>query len=219
MNNTGFFFNIGVIFNLAASAYNRSHSTSSEALTTILFSFIGLESFINTLTEVTSGSLLISKTPSRVITLGKILTELENSNQSLASKYQITRFVLTGELYDKGALPYQDFNCLIKIRNALIHSKPDRFTMPANDEKPSKEYPGFIRHLTSREIIPEPEKLPLSSWESLITVPEVAYWSYKTASEMIISIIEIFPECSIKQILNMLSPSIESLDINKGKAP
>lgn len=218
MNENGFFFNIGVFFNIAASAYKRSHTTSSESLTTFLFSFIGIESFINILTEVTSWSLLSLKTPPLIITLGKKLNELDTTGQSLANKYQITRLVLTGELYDKGTLPYQDFDCLIKIRNALIHSRPDRFTMPVKEIKPSKEYPKFIRHLTSSGIIPEPKKLPLSSWESLITVPEVAYWSYKTASEMIISIIEVFPECSIKQILNMLPPSIESLNINNGKA-
>jgi len=218
MNKKGFFFNIGVFFNIAASAYKRSHTTSSESLTTILFSFIGIESFINILTEVTSGSLLSLKTPPLIITLGKILNELDTTGHSLANKYQITRLVLTGELYDKGTLPYQDFDCLIKIRNALIHSRPDRFTMPLKDTEPSKEYPKFIWHLINRKIIPKPERLPFSSWESLITVPDVACWSYNTAYEMIISIIEVFPECSIKLLLNMLPPSIESLNTENNEA-
>ena len=215
MNNKGFFSNIGVFFNIAASAYKQSYTTSSESLTTIIFSFIGIESFINILAEVASGSLLSLKTPPSIITLGKILNELDTTGNSLANKYQITRFVLTGELYDKGTLPYQDFECLIKIRNSLIHSRPDRFTMPSQTTDASKEYPKFICHLDNRKIINKPEGLPFSSWESLIAVPDVAYWSYKTACEMINSIIEVFPECSIKHLIKMFYLSIESLKIEK----
>ncbi len=216
MNNRPILIRTGSIFNLAASAYKRSHSDSSESLTTILFSFIGLESFINILAESISESFVES--PSQVITLSKILTELDISKQSIATKYQITRLILSGELYDKGAFPFQDFNCLVKIRNALIHSKPVRLTNQTKEIKPSNAYPKFIRHLTSKRIIPEPKKIPLSSWESLISVPEVAYWSYKTAYDMIISIIEVFPKCTIKDLLILLIPSIELLDINNGKA-
>lgn len=218
MNNRALLVHTGAIFNLAASAYKRSHSNPSESLTTILFSFIGLESFINTLTESISEPFLKPKTPSQVITLGKILNELDTSILSIATKFQITRLILSGELYDKGAFPFQDFNCLIKIRNALIHSKPVWLPMQTKEIKPSNEYPKFIQHLTSKGIIPEPKKPPLSSWESLITVPKVAFWSYKTAYEMIISIIEVFPSCLIKKMLILLIPSIESLDINNSQA-
>lgn len=213
MNDKGFFTNIGVFFNIAASAYKRSHKTSSESLITIIFSFIGLESFINILAEVASGSLLGLKTPSSIIILGKILNELENIGGSLANKYQVTRLILTGELYDKGSLPYQDFECLIKIRNALIHSKPDKFIVPSQITEASKEYPKFIYHLVNRKIISPPKRgLPFSHWERLVKTPEVAYWSYKTAYEMIISIIEVFPECSLKQILNMFQLSIKAIN-------
>lgn len=216
MNNRPLLVRTGSIFDLAASAYKRSHSEISESLTSILFSFIGLESFINTLTEIISESCFDKKIPSKVITLDKIFTELDTLKLNIATKFQITRLVLSGDSYDKGASPYQDFDCLINIRNALIHSKPVRLTMQTKEIKPSNEYPNFIRHLTSRRIISEPKLR--SSWESLITVPDVACWSYKTSYEMIISIIEVFPECLIKKLLILLIPSIELLDINNGKA-
>ena len=215
MNNRPLLIRTGSIFDLAASAYKRSHSEISESLTSILFSFIGLESFINTLIEIISEPCFDKKIPSKVITLDKILTELDTSNLNIATKFQITRLVLSGDSYDKGASPYQDFDCLIKIRNDLIHSKPVRITMQTKKIKPPKEYPNFIRHLTSKGIIPKPKLR--SSWESLITVPKVAYWSYKTAYEMIISLIEVFPKCSIKRMLSMLIPSLELLNNNNGK--
>jgi hypothetical protein len=53
-------------------------------------------------------------------TFGDILQEIENFRGSSRIEYQMRITVPTGELFDKGRYPFQDFDLLFSIRNKLM---------------------------------------------------------------------------------------------------
>jgi hypothetical protein len=94
-----------------------------DALVTIILATISTEAFINELhhwAEDQSGP----SAPGWINALGDVLGEAEKSRSTIELKYQIARFILTGQPFDRGAAPFQDFALLISVRNLIVHSKP-----------------------------------------------------------------------------------------------
>ena len=60
--------------------------------------------------------------------LASILDETEASRGSIRLKFLLTKVVLGSETYDKGSQPYQDFDILFAVRDAIIHMKPEKIT-------------------------------------------------------------------------------------------
>jgi hypothetical protein len=122
-----------------------------EALASIVLAAISSESFINELAEA---AVLAPEPPAHLKALGTMLAEAEKSRVSVESKYHLAKFVLTGEPFDKGASPYQEFALLIDLRNRLLHSKPLEAKLVRNDEG---EFvwtePPLMRRLQSARIV------------------------------------------------------------------
>jgi hypothetical protein len=66
--------------------------------------------------------------------LAEILIEAEESKASLKSKYQLTKFILSGEPFDTGAQIFQNFALLVDLRNTIVHAKSKDAVM-RKDEK------------------------------------------------------------------------------------
>jgi hypothetical protein len=49
----------------------------------------------------------------------------EIESKSIKLKYQTVLLIINGEICDKGSQPFQDFDNLLKLRNSLVHYKPE----------------------------------------------------------------------------------------------
>lgn len=189
-------FSSGVLFRIAIQAYERVEANKngqSDAIISILMSAAALEAYINELGEL---ALMISTaeelTESNIKQLANVLSELENTNESTRLKIQFAKYILTGQLYDKGKLPYQDLDLLFKLRNSILHLKP------SNDLKKD----NIIKSLESKKVLDIKNDGVIMSWLSKISTKAVARWSINA----VINIAE-----DIKQSIN--DSTISNVDI------
>ncbi len=141
----------------------------------------------------------------KVLQLADTLQELGNSKESTKLKYILSKLIISGSTYDKGKIPYQDFDLLIKLRNNIIHCKPVELT---------KEPPKFLTDLQSRKLVGEFIAGVDSSWLSQVCTRQTARWACNTASNMILDIrksIESAPiqNKPIQSMLNAISKGYE----------
>lgn len=192
--------NSGVLYNMAKRAYERTKSAPSETapnqddtLTALLFSAATLEAFIMELAHnAETGVRLFTPAPSPVSTLARVLDEVESSRGSVRLKYLMAKAILSGESYDKGSKPYQDFELLFTIRDAIVHHKPEKITQ----EQPHK----IVAALAARGLCEREKPHVMSSWLSKITTRAVARWACNVVRDMVASIGEHFPEDADKTL-------------------
>jgi hypothetical protein len=146
--------------------------------------------------------------PGWIKALGDILGEAEKSHASIELKYQLAKFTLTGQPFDKGALPFQDFALLIEIRNILVHQKPLEASLEKND---SGEFvwtkPPSMRRLHAARIIGVDDSLKdaatrnnadklIADMVAQISSQAVAQWACRAAAGMVNALLDSVPEGS-----------------------
>ncbi|MGB2984816.1 MAG: hypothetical protein WBE26_02945 [Phycisphaerae bacterium] len=186
-----FFLNSGVLYRIAQKAYERTASAESDtapdqldALTALLFSAATLEAFIMELALLSENGARTCPAPSPVHLLAPILQETEVSHGSVRLKYLLAKAILSGQAYDKGGRPYQDFDLLFTIRDAIVHLKPDEIK-----EKPHK----IVARLSSRGLCEKENPKSRSTWLHHITTRAVARWACNVMRDMEDSIRDSFP--------------------------
>ncbi len=208
----GMFINAGPLFSLAKKAYERTRAVSSDresgqvdALVAIVFSAAALEAFVNESVELAELGAVSSgySEPESVTNFRRLLREVEESRGSTQLKFLLAKQALTGHTYDKGAPPYQDFDLLIELRNALVHLKPrERFEMNI-DGKMFVTLPKIIQRLESKNILAEFEPDENASWTQWISTRAVARWACNTAAQMVQSTLDCVPDSHLKQGMEM----------------
>ncbi len=185
---------------LARNAYRKylketsDHPAKYQALVAIVFSAASLEAFINELTEATLRR--YSESPESIQSFANLLNEIEESRGSTRLKFQLGRATLTGKPYDKGKAPYQDFSCLLKLRDQIMHLKPQNETeFMSVDDLADKESLKLVSCLP-KNLLPD-DNNP-GNWIEAINTQEVAKWACNTACEMAISILDALPEGRFK---------------------
>ena len=116
----------GSVFSIAKDAFERTKAAAGEretgqkdALAAVAFSVAALEAFMNE-AAVFSATAQPDEPPSVRAFVG-IMHELERSRLDLRTRFLLARAVFAGEPYNKGAQPYQDFDLLVRLRNAVVH--------------------------------------------------------------------------------------------------
>jgi hypothetical protein len=181
-----FFLNLGRLHMIAkracARAYadGRPNDKEDAALTAVLFSAAALEAYINETAQLIHKDPRLSKSSSKVSAFAEVLDEAEHDRASLRLKFLLAKTVLSGHSFDRGALPYQDFDLLIALRNELMHSKLQRID----------DTHRLVKCLRSRQILGAEDANVRSSWISTIATPEVARWACDTAASMVNAIQE-----------------------------
>lgn len=93
-----------------------------QALVSLIYAPMSIETFMNELVfHATQYG--IKKPGPRLQAFADVLTEMEESKTQIKTKVQMGKFILTGESFDKGKYPYQDFDLLVNLRNEIIHQK------------------------------------------------------------------------------------------------
>lgn len=112
------------------------------------------------------------------------ILDVEFLRGPLADKYVDAAKALSNR-FDKGSLPFQDFERVIALRNAIMHARPVR-----PNEKHSGE--AVTDELARRNIALSggPVKLP---WFDRLMTPEVARWACRSARTMILDLFSKIP--------------------------
>ncbi len=189
---------------LARNAYRKylketsDHPAKYQALVAIVFAAASLEAFINELTEAALRR--YSESPESIQSFATLLNEVEESRGSTRLKFQLGWAILTGKPYDKGKPPYQDFSNLLKLRDQIMHLKPQNATEFTSvddlvDKESFKLVSGLPKNLLADDDNP-------GNWIEAINTQAVARWACNTACEMVASILDALPEGRFKEELS-----------------
>lgn len=187
--------------NTATASGDWTTGSSEAALASIVFSWIALECFVNEVPEYIASTPEIEVTK-KLLTFANTLQRAEESHSSTALKYQVGYALLSGECYNKGAQPHQDFNLLQRIRNALMHYKADvlDFSEGSSETVPNK----LVDELRSRKLLePEEAKGPRPLVNRLGR-PKIAAWAHNAVGGMIKSLIDNMPKCEMTEVITFL---------------
>ncbi len=169
-------------------------------------------------------SLLERPMPKSVSAFADALREIEENRGSVKLKYMVARTILTGNTYNKGASPYQEFALLIELRNALVHMETKQFSGELKFRQPSGESDSGRVTVYSNHIIKTPpgafKKLPrkvvkgddYNYWIERICTPELAGWACNVAIEMAKSLADSFPDGDVRETLVSISNSFEPVE-------
>jgi hypothetical protein len=182
------------LFDVARKAADRHLKTNAaeDGLTAILFAAISLEALINELYELVSQEIAEDEIPHpKLSAFVQIVREIENSHGSTRLKYLLGSYVLRGRSYEKGSQPYQDYELLTKLRDALVHLKPTVLVEENGDTEIGIE--GVFKQLQKRGLV---ESLPanvVSTLPALVSTKSVVKWAVEVAATMAQSFISMFP--------------------------
>ncbi len=218
----GFFYvNTKTLYHQAVLAYRSipgptdTRPLRRNALTSIVFAAITLEAFINDLAAHVASIAAEQDAPAWAVTLRQILQEAEQSRTSVQSKYLLTRFVLTGNSFDKSDSAYQEFDRLMRLRNEIVHAKPQESTHHYEDgQLVNLQEPPIIGILRSTRGLANFDTLfgPLNKgWEGTSTEVTVnlleqistkwlARWACNAAAAMVATMIDSLPDPTASQL-------------------
>ena len=164
------------VLELAAAAYQRSLSWEPEAEVCVTLAAAAFEGFLNELAETFAYE---GATGSGAL-MSELLAEAEAARSQAIFKFRLAAFALTGKLPSKGDQRIQDLTCLVRLRNSMLHLRPE--PMFDLDAEPHIERPLQISHLIDRKVIQEPHGY-VGSWRQLVSDSRVAKWAFETATE------------------------------------
>lgn len=211
----GLFITAGPIFKIAKDALTRTCEAPSDnspdqkdALISVVFAVAALECFINESSEITQTSIDIQQeeTPGWLQTYRDLQKEVGDYG-STQHKFQMASLALCGTTFDKSSGPYQDFHTLIRLRNSLVHLGPrDNFIL-SPDGTMDIEAPTIVQELRNKNILAQMNPGVRASWIALISTRGVAKWACRTASQMVLSTLDLIqsttPENSFKHMMEM----------------
>jgi hypothetical protein len=197
----------GSLFNIALKSADSITAGERDghqqtALVSLVFAVVSLEAFFNETVELANMTLVSEQAflsngvvpkylePDVVSVFFQLMTDAEKSRASLESKFLLANWLLTGKGLDKGAQPYQDFALLLKVRNQLVHFKPnDIFTEPeVTPEMLSSSRNPVVEQLRSRNVLAT-NIVGLTGWTAWIETKAMAKWSCDVASRMVVDFV------------------------------
>jgi hypothetical protein len=155
----------------------------------IILAAMAIESFFNELADCVT-RFAQENEPEAIVALGQILTEAEAANAQVSLKYTLTHFALTGKAINRGGSPFQDFALLVRVRNALVHSKPTPYSMNPTPENAH----SLIKQLIARGILEKEVARKRGPSTRYILSPAVSIWAYETAWNVVEHLVSLFPE-------------------------
>jgi hypothetical protein len=184
-----------------------------EALTSIIYAAIALETFINELPALAEDMGLGVDSPPWLRTFVSVLDELEQSKASINVKYLLGRFLLTGQSWNKGDALYQSFALLVSLRNEIVHQKPDDYRQGVDkNARALQTTRPILERLRSLNALgkSEPTEVgegPLSvitNWLDDISTRAMATWACDTALNVMLAVLDAIPEGFLKTITDMV---------------
>ena len=209
---SGMFINSGCLLGMAKQAYERAklaakHDRSHESLDpliSIVFGAAAGEAFINEIGELAAqpaGSFPgFGPEPEGVQNVARLLSEVEDARGTTNLKFLLAKLALSGQPFDRGTNPYQDFAILIELRNSLMHLKFDRIES-LNINEVRIHHPPVISKLRSKSVLAQFDsgENTAASWLLKVSTPAVARWSCNATAAIVKDIVESIPASELRQ--------------------
>jgi hypothetical protein len=173
----------------------------------ILFSAMTVETFLNELTELASQH---GPRERQAKTLAEALEEVEESRGSIRLKL-LTATIALGKPVEKGHEPYQSFDLLFKVRDAIVHLKPYRHTFTGTGVE--AEPRGLLNALHARGLVPDPTALPAQSFLSTVASAALCHWAIQTAREVVSHAVGLLPEGDLRRHAQFLLAGVLGIDL------
>ena len=177
-----------------------SQALPASSITSIVMSALSVEAFINELAEaadmaqlrrdgITSAALV------QLQDLTNALKEIEDSQGSVALKYQIAYLILSGGTFQRDRSPFQEFKQLVTLRNLLVHLKPgDRHSQSGRVEPKQSLIRDFQQKgYTRTRGWKAGDPLGGMSWLQEIQTAQMADWAYNAARSIIAAVGKAIP--------------------------
>jgi len=125
-----------------------------------------------------------------VETVASIINDFEKKRASTVVKVEIAHFIFTGKRLDRSETQFQHYALLRRIRNHLVHKKPEVIeTTASKDTEPHK----LVKALAELGVIELPPQGFAPLWEQYVCVPQVAAWAHDVAVDMVRFIGDLYP--------------------------
>lgn len=170
----------GALHAIARHAYERSDPAADfdNPIIAILFSAAATEAYLS---EIVYCASLGSASFPALAQFVDFMEEAEESHVQVRAKYLLAKALVSDKPFDKGSAPFQDFDLLIRLRNDLVHMKPDIV----------RDEPVKIASIMRAKGLCRPsEGMGRQSWMSEIATREAARWACNTAVEITESLFE-----------------------------
>lgn len=207
------------LFKIAKMAYERTNDGSSErvgdkydAVVAIVFAAFSLEAFINELVDLADNPVLSDSPAMRSFVA--LVKEVEELQGSVKLKYMLAKVAFTGTPFNKGESPFQDFVQLFKLRDMLVHYKPeDKYHIDSEGKSETHSYPKIILALRSKNILAQARNHTIEKWLTLISTRACAYWACNATCEMIQLILNALPEGKLTRFLKPFYQEVFQLSV------
>lgn len=204
-------------YNIARESYHNARQGSNihrqnDALVAIIFAALSLEAFINELGVIAMEAKASGHGEGFLDQLINAIDESQGTKRTTQEKFMMASEALSNK-FDKGKNPYQDFADLFRLRDCLVHLKPEeRIEI---DEDNNWTYSGrkLIERLRSKNIVQE--YTSISSITLSVSTAVAAKWACDTASAMVTAILDGIPNSEFSEnneVLNLYKDMFQPLE-------
>jgi len=179
------------------------------ALVSVVFSVIALESFMKGITDYAQGMTAYQPSfeGSEAVLFAQVMGDAEDAHARLESKFSLAKWILAGQNVDRGGQPYQDFALLMRLRNDLVHTKPNKLFVhgvTTNEEA----HQDLMKKFRDKNILANDRDS--GSWTYLVQTKAVAEWSCKTAAHVVNDLCTGAPQIGLKIVMDGVNANFQS---------
>jgi hypothetical protein len=176
------------LFVIACEARERSigymttapNAAPSDALVAVVFAAFAAEAFVNELSALLLRESLAAYYPPEPAwaAAGAAIRDAESTRDRTSEKFTAAHRALTGSEPKQGREPYQSFDRLMKLRDWIGHTKPER------NPDDSTTIPPELRPLFDKGLTyPRPSWVG-GSWMDLLLTDRIADWACRASLNM-----------------------------------
>jgi hypothetical protein len=201
--------NAGRLFSVALEAANSikagEHDRHQQAaLVSLVFAVVSLEAFVNEAVELAYMCLVserafiadgrVPKSPEPPVVSLFAQEMAKKSTAPLLTRVHVAHRLLTGRRAGKKAQPFRDLALLLRLRNQLVHFRPNEIyaDREVTAEMLSTSGNAVVEELRSEKVIAT-KVHGLTSWTDWIETKAVAKWSCDIASRVVFDFISKVP--------------------------
>lgn len=163
----------------------------NDALVSIIFSALALEAFINEMLSLAEDAKQAGETEAFLDKLIDAIDESASQKKSTREKFMLASEALNSS-FKKGENPYQNFADLFRLRDCLVHLKPEDRIEEGDNGEVKYLARKLTKSLRNKGIFQNYTRL--ESITLLVSTAKAAQWACNTASEMVNAILDKIPK-------------------------
>lgn len=196
----------GSLFKFARDEYHRSIADDVESEAVIIFSALAVEAFLNDLVGLAQFHVK-DDAPETLKAFAAIMPDLDEQRVQIRARFLTAAYILSGKSPDKGSKLIQNLELLIRLRNELVHTKPEPIPDLDNSQKINTPH-KLIKPLMDQGVIQLNPPLSPAFWRRWISCPDVAAWSFNVAVCACKHLVALLPAGWFKQHMESFAKDI-----------